>query len=83
MSYFIHQAYQGRGFATELVKCSLHHGFEALGLPQISAFAMPANEASIRVLEKCGFKLLRYEPALQRNHYEVRMDDWSASPENR
>jgi putative acetyltransferase len=71
VSYFIHPAYQGRGFATELVQCSLRHGFADVGLRRIAAFAMPLNDASIRVLTKCGFKFIRYEPALQRNHYEA------------
>ena len=72
VSYFIHPSYQGQGFATELVKMALDQGFRVLGLPQIDAFAMPANAGSIRVLEKCGFRLLRFEPALHRNHYELR-----------
>jgi RimJ/RimL family protein N-acetyltransferase len=71
VSYFIHPAYEGRGFATELVRASLEHGFRDLALPKIGAFAMPQNQASIHVLEKCGFQFLRYEPALQRNHYEA------------
>ena len=77
VSYFIHPAYEGRGFATEIVRASLRHGFADLGLRELGAFARPENHASIRVLEKCGFKLLRYEPALERNHYEVRRDEWS------
>jgi RimJ/RimL family protein N-acetyltransferase len=38
---------------------------------------MPENQASARVLKKCGFKFLRYEPALDRNHYELRTEDWT------
>ena len=78
VSYFIHPACQGRGLATELVHYSLRHGFNDLRLRQIGAFAMPENEASIRVLKKCGFKLLRYEPVLRRNHYELQAEDWTA-----
>jgi len=77
VSYFIHPAYQGRGLATELVQSSLQHGFNDLRLRQIGAFAMPENEASIKVLKKCGFKLLRYEPALRRNHYELSAEYWT------
>ncbi len=36
------------------------------------------NHVSIRVLEKCGFKLFRHEPALDRNRYELRREEWSA-----
>ena len=77
VSYFIHAAYQGRGFATEVVQCSLRHGFRDIGLQQIGAFAMRENQASARVLEKCGFKFLRYERAFDRNHYQLRMEDWT------
>jgi len=79
VSYFIHPAYQGRGFASELVHRSLQHGFNDLQLKRIGAFARPENEASIRVLAKCGFKFLRYEPALLRNHYELEAEDWMRS----
>lgn len=69
VTYFIHPTYAGRGLATEVVTASLGHGFADLALPQISAFTRPENRASARVLEKCGFRFLRYEPALQRDHY--------------
>jgi RimJ/RimL family protein N-acetyltransferase len=69
--YFFHPAHWGHGLATELVRASVKEGFEALALPVIGAFARPDNAASIRVLEKCRFRLLRYEPALERNHYEL------------
>ena len=71
VSYFFHPAQWGRGLATELVAASVRHGFDALSLPAIGAFARPENAASIRVLEKCGFRLLGWEPALERNHYEI------------
>ena len=77
VSYFIHAAYQGRGFATEVVQCSLRHGFRDIGLRQIGAFTMRENQASARVLEKCGFKFLRYERALDRNHCQLRMEGWT------
>jgi [ribosomal protein S5]-alanine N-acetyltransferase len=76
VAYFIHQQYGGQGFATEVVRASLQHGFGDLKLAAIGAFAMPENLASVRVLEKCGFHFLRYEPALERNHYELRMEEF-------
>ena len=74
VSYFIDPAYQRAGLATELVLASLHYGFRDLGLPAIGAFVRPGNLASIRVLTKCGFELVGYEPALERSHYAVRRD---------
>jgi [ribosomal protein S5]-alanine N-acetyltransferase len=54
VSYARHPSYWGRGFAKELVQQSLVHAFHDLGLSDVSAFAMPENAASVRVLEKCG-----------------------------
>ena len=40
------------------------------------SFAQPPNAASLRVLEKAGFRLLRYLPEMQRNYYELLADDY-------
>jgi ribosomal-protein-alanine N-acetyltransferase len=72
VSYFVDPSYWGRGVATEVVAAALGRGFGRHALLEIGAFATPENGASIRVLEKCGFAFLRYEPALARNHYEIR-----------
>jgi ribosomal-protein-alanine N-acetyltransferase len=77
VSYFIHPSYQGPGFATELGRASLIYGFRDLKLSELGAFARPENQGSIHVLVKCGFKFLRYEPTLERNHYTIRRDDWT------
>ena len=77
VSYFIHPFYEGQGFATEVVRASLRHGFGDLALREIAAFAKPDNKASASVLKRCGFKFVRYEPALERDHYEVHRQDWT------
>lgn len=61
----------GKGFATELVQVSLEHAFGSLSAPAVHAFAHPENAQSVRVLTKCGFRKLRYEPSLQRDHYRL------------
>lgn len=76
VSYFFHPNYWGQGFATELVGTALDHGFQSLRLELIGAFARPENLASIRVLEKAGFRFLHYEPKLERNRYEIGRDHW-------
>jgi RimJ/RimL family protein N-acetyltransferase len=76
VSYYFHPDYWGRGLATELVRAALQHGFGALGLDAVGAFVRPANTASVRVLEKCGFARLGYEPRLERDHYEIRRSAW-------
>ena len=59
----------GQGYATELVTHSVAYAFKVLSAKEVHAFAKPHNAASVRVLQKCGFGLLRYEPSLERNHY--------------
>lgn len=71
VSYYFHPDCWGRGYATELVKASVDYGFGSLGLGEIGAFAHPENGASIRVLEKCGFAMIGYEPKLKRNRYQI------------
>jgi len=76
ISYFIHSGYQGMGLATELVRASLEFGFVRLNLPMIGAFARAGNVGSARVLMKCGFEFVGYEASLDRNHYELKREDW-------
>jgi ribosomal-protein-alanine N-acetyltransferase len=71
VTYFIHPSLAGRGLATELVQESLQIGFEELGLSAIAAFTRPDNRASARVLAKCGFRFLRHESSLERDHYAI------------
>ena len=48
--------YWGQGLATEACVASLDFGFTTLCLDQIIGLVVPANAASIRVLEKAGMK---------------------------
>ncbi len=79
VSYYFDSRDWGRGYATELVTVSIHYGFDTVRLPAIQAFARPENVVSVRVLEKCGLTFLRYEPELERNHYEIRCSSWTQS----
>lgn len=72
VSYAFTPGVWGRGYATELVQASLAYAFGPLSAREVHAFAKPDNPASLRVLEKCGFRHLRFEPGLQRNHYLVK-----------
>jgi [ribosomal protein S5]-alanine N-acetyltransferase len=71
VSYAFAPRVWGRGYATELVMRSLGFAFGVLSAAEVQAFAKPHNHASIRVLKKCGFSLLRFESSLQRDHYRV------------
>ncbi len=50
------KALWGRGYATEAVRAVVGHAFGPLGLRRIQAGAYATNPASIRVLEKTGFR---------------------------
>jgi [ribosomal protein S5]-alanine N-acetyltransferase len=73
VSYAFSPSIWGMGYATELVQVSLAYAFGPLSAQEVHAFAKQENAASIRVLDKCGFSNLRYEPRLKRNHYLARV----------
>lgn len=54
--------YWGKGYAQEAAAATLAHGRDTFQLERIVAITSPGNEASIRLLEKLGFK---YEQDLQ------------------
>jgi ribosomal-protein-alanine N-acetyltransferase len=64
LGYWVAAASTGRGFATEGVRLTARFAFEEAGLHRVQAAVMPRNAASIRVVEKVGFRLegqaLRY-----------------------
>ena len=47
---------QGRGYATEGGQAALACGFDRLALPEIAAFVLPENAASIAVLTRLGMR---------------------------
>lgn len=59
LGYRFFRRFWGRGLATESSKACLNYGFHVLGLSKIVAHAMTENTASVRVLEKLGFKQTR------------------------
>ena len=50
----------GRGYATEITRALIDHCFDALRLHRVNAVCHPDNEASWRVLEKCGMRREAY-----------------------
>ncbi len=56
IGYAVHRDHQGRGLASEMVECVIGHAFEALALHRLEADVDPRNEASLRLLEKQGFR---------------------------
>ena len=54
VAYGLARARWGEGLATEAAGACIRHGFEELGLRRIVGYAVPANVASRRVMEKAG-----------------------------
>jgi len=58
LGYHIGKPYTGYGYATEAVKAFLPTIMKQMALKQVRGVCLAANAASIRVLEKCGFRLM-------------------------
>ncbi|MCX6834547.1 MAG: GNAT family protein, partial [candidate division Zixibacteria bacterium] len=56
VGYWLGRKYRGRGIMPEAVRMALRFGFKELKQARIQAHVMNGNDASVRVLEKCGFK---------------------------
>ena len=80
----------GRGYATEAARAALRYGFEALGLPEIVSFTVPANARSRRVMERLGMRRDPREdfdhPSLPAGHplrrhvlYRLPLERWRAA----
>jgi ribosomal-protein-alanine N-acetyltransferase len=54
VGFELHQAWWGRGLATEAALAALHFGFEEHALPRIISVTAAANRAARRVMEKAG-----------------------------
>jgi RimJ/RimL family protein N-acetyltransferase len=55
-------AYRGQGYAYESALASREYGIRTLGLDRLLAIATPINLASVRLLEKLGFRHERDMP---------------------
>lgn len=62
LGYFVEQAVNGRGYATEAVGLALRFAFGPARLHRVQAAVMPHNERSARVLRKNGFRLEGHAP---------------------
>lgn len=69
LGFYLARAYWGQGFATEAGSAFIHFGFAELGLQKIVTSVQAENRASLRVLEKLGFNLVRIEPGPRTFHH--------------
>jgi ribosomal-protein-alanine N-acetyltransferase len=87
VGYFVSERCNGRGYATEALRQAVDAAFGPLELHRVQAAAIPRNAASIRVLQKAGFReeglALRYLHinGVWEDHklYAVTREEWPAA----
>jgi ribosomal-protein-alanine N-acetyltransferase len=67
IGYLVHPARWREGLATEAVSAMLDFCFDRMGLHRVEAFIQPENAASLRLVEKLGFR----REGLLRDHLRV------------
>ena len=70
LGYFFHPYAWGQGYGSELASAALEEATQKLQLPKVCAFARPENKVSRRLLEKAGFKYIRFVPEMERFYLE-------------
>jgi ribosomal-protein-alanine N-acetyltransferase len=55
LGYWIGFPHARKGYMTSAVRLTLDFAFRHLGLHRVEASCLPHNQASIRLLQKCGF----------------------------
>ena len=55
LGYWIGLAHARQGYMTSAVRLTMDFAFRHLGLHRVEASCLPHNQASIRLLQKCGF----------------------------
>jgi ribosomal-protein-alanine N-acetyltransferase len=69
VGYFFHPTAWGFGYAGELVRACTDIADQVLKLPEVRAFSRAENARSRRVLEKAGFTVVTFIPAMERLLY--------------
>ena len=69
VGYFFAPTAWGKGYASELVSACIKDARDRMHIPELRAFAHPANVASRRVLTKAGFQETRYVEEMDRFFY--------------
>ncbi|MGD9707796.1 MAG: GNAT family N-acetyltransferase [Candidatus Delongbacteria bacterium] len=61
IGYAIEEKHQGKGYATEAVKAISEYAISHFGLKNITAVVDSMNTASVKALEKSGYKFVKEE----------------------
>lgn len=72
IGYSLDRAHNGRGFMTSAVSATVDFAFGEADLHRVQAAVMPDNTASIRVVEKAGFRMEGFAPNYLRINGEWR-----------
>ncbi len=64
LGYWIGEPYARRGYMTDGLNAMLDFCFRQLGLHRVEAACLPANDASQRLLRRCGFRREGYAAKL-------------------
>ena len=56
IGYWIGAPFARQGYMREAIQAVVHHAFTVLDLSRMEAGCLPENDASRRLLEKCGYK---------------------------
>ena len=78
LAYAVLSDFWNRGLATEASLAILDIGFGRLGFTEIASWALPANGASQRVMEKLGFRFVRdiVFAGLPHRYYRLGVAEW-------
>lgn len=84
LGYWVGQPFAGRGYATEGVALAVRHAFKVLRLHRLEANIVPTNLASLKVIQRCGFKKEGYSPRYLRiagqwtdhERWALTVEDW-------
>ena len=60
---------RGKGYAAELLAAMTEYAFSAFGINALYGRVMKGNDASARVLEKCGYSLIKEEYGAEDDPY--------------
>jgi len=85
LGYFLDQSQNDRGYTTQAVGLALQFAFTEAQLHRVQAGVMPRNRASIRVLEKNGFRYEGLSPRYlqingtweDHNLYAITVEEWT------
>jgi ribosomal-protein-alanine N-acetyltransferase len=87
LGYYVGAPFAGHGYMTEALRLTLHHAFATFRLHRLEANIQPGNQASIALVQRCGFRREGFSPRYLkiagewRDHerWAVVLEDWLSS----